>query len=81
VAEAVRPDGVLVYSVCSTEEEEGQEVIDGFLRDHPAFGLEGFSLPNDLRAAGGDDGTVLLLPHRHGTDGFFIARLRRRARS
>jgi len=81
VAEAVRPDGVLVYSVCSTEEEEGREVIDGFLRDHPAFGLEGFSLPNDLRAAGGDDGTVLLLPHRHGTDGFFIARLRRRARS
>ncbi|MDQ7843247.1 MAG: 16S rRNA (cytosine(967)-C(5))-methyltransferase RsmB [Armatimonadota bacterium] len=77
-AQAVRPGGVLVYSVCSTEEEEGPGVIDGFLRDHPDFGLEGFSLPGDLRPAGGEEGMVMLLPHRHGTDGFFIARLRRR---
>lgn len=77
-AEAVRPGGVLVYSVCSTEEEEGQNVVEAFLRDHRGFAPEGFALPDDLVAAGGTSGAAMLLPHRHGTDGFFIARLRRR---
>lgn len=62
VAEAVRPGGVLVYAVCSLEPEEGPEVVEDFLRRHPAFVLE------EAR---------LLLPHRHGTDGFYMARLRR----
>jgi len=78
-AGVVRPGGILVYSVCTTEEEEGRKVVEAFRRSHPAFRLEGFALPGELRAAGGSGGTVLLLPHRHGTDGFFIARLRRRA--
>ena len=77
-AEAVRPGGVLVYSVCSTEEEEGQNVVEAFLRDHRGFVPEGFALPDDLASAGGTSGAAMLLPHRHGTDGFFIARLRRR---
>jgi 16S rRNA (cytosine967-C5)-methyltransferase len=64
VAGAVRPGGVLVYAVCSLEPEEGQEVVDDFLRRRPAFVLEE---------------SRLLLPHRHGTDGFYMARLRRRA--
>lgn len=64
VAGAVRPGGVLVYAVCSLEPEEGQEVVDDFLRSRPAFVLEE---------------SRLLLPHRHGTDGFYMARLRRRA--
>jgi len=79
-APAVRPGGVLVYSVCTTEEEEGKGVVEAFLRDHRGFTPEGFTLPGELREAGGSAGSVMLLPHRHGTDGFFIARLRRRAR-
>ncbi|MDQ7849696.1 MAG: 16S rRNA (cytosine(967)-C(5))-methyltransferase RsmB [Armatimonadota bacterium] len=62
VAEAVRPGGTLVYAVCSLEPEEGPEVVERFLRLRPAFILE------EAR---------LLLPHRHGTDGFYMARLRR----
>ncbi len=61
VAGAVRPGGVLVYAVCSPEPEEGPEVVEDFLRRRPAFVLE------EAR---------LLLPHRHGTDGFYMARLR-----
>jgi 16S rRNA (cytosine967-C5)-methyltransferase len=61
-AGALAPGGVLVYSVCTISEAEGDGVVDGLLRKHP-----------DLHA----ESRVQLLPHRDGTDGFFIARLRR----
>lgn len=82
-AGAVRPCGTLVYSVCSNEPEEGPEVIRAFLAAHRSF------VPDALPAAfpralggqvveGAETGEVHLLPHRHDTDGFYIARLRRR---
>jgi 16S rRNA (cytosine967-C5)-methyltransferase len=68
--------GALVYSVCTISRTEGPDLIDGFLRDHPEFE------PEDASAAGGREpaeGPYLqLLLHRDRTDGFFIARLRRR---
>jgi 16S rRNA (cytosine967-C5)-methyltransferase len=78
---AVRRGGVLLYATCSLEPEENEEVVAAFLDAHPEF------LRDDLRpllppalaaepAAGG--GTLQLLPHVHGCDGFFYARLRRR---
>ena len=36
----VRPGGKLVYTVCSPEPEEGQEVVDAFIAAHPRFKLE-----------------------------------------
>ncbi|HEU4797674.1 MAG TPA: 16S rRNA (cytosine(967)-C(5))-methyltransferase RsmB [bacterium] len=77
--DAVRPGGMLVYSVCTTEEEEGQKVVEEFLREHEEFRLEMPDLPDAFRSAVAASGAALLLPHRHGTDGFFIARMRRRA--
>jgi len=61
-ARALAPGGVLVYSVCTISRAESEDVIDAFLRDHGEF-------TGDRR--------VQLLPHRDGTDGFFIARLLR----
>ncbi len=79
-ADAVRPGGMLLYSVCSTEPEEGPMVVEQFLVQHPDFARDpDLPLPGDLTV--GDEaaaGTVTLLPHRHNTDGFFIARMRRR---
>lgn len=82
-AGAVRQGGVLVYSVCSIEPEEGPQVVDAFLAAHPWFARA--PLPGLFpRAVGGhtlegtSDGEVFLLPHRHDVDGFYIARLRRR---
>ena len=84
-AGAVRPGGVLVYSVCSLEPEEGPHVVRAFLAGHPMF--EPAPLPESFppEVAGGSidaqaraRGEVFLLPHRHDTDGFYIARLRRR---
>lgn len=77
-ADALRPGGILVYSVCTTEEEEGPSVIAEFLRMHTDFVPDGeLPLPASLADAQVGPGQVLLLPHRHGTDGFYIARLRR----
>jgi 16S rRNA (cytosine967-C5)-methyltransferase len=60
--EATRPGGVLVYSVCTISRAEGDEVIERFLSSHREFHVED---------------RMQLLPHRDGTDGFFIARLKR----
>lgn len=75
-ATTVRPGGLLVYATCSLEPEENVEQVEQFLADHPAFVRE----PTDevSRTLLTRDGDLMLLPQRHGTDGAFAARLRRR---
>lgn len=79
LAARLKPDGFLVYAVCSTEPEETHEVVNSFLKDHPDFAiddqLEG--LPAMLQPLFDRRGHLMALPHRHGTDGFFAVRLRR----
>lgn len=72
---SVKPGGILVYSVCTTEPEEGSAVIDSFLLAHHEFQPDPVVWPEALGLPVG--ASALLLPHRHGTDGFFISRLRR----
>ncbi len=74
-ARYVRPGGVLLYSTCTILHEENGQVVDGFLAGHPDFSRETFALPAPV---GERPGELTLWPHRHGTDGFYICRLRRR---
>ncbi|HWT78016.1 MAG TPA: RsmB/NOP family class I SAM-dependent RNA methyltransferase, partial [Candidatus Methylomirabilis sp.] len=78
VAGAVAVTGFLVYSTCSLEPEETDEVISTFLAAHPEFCLDD-PRPTLCQAADLVDkgGCLRAWPHRHGTDGFFVARLRR----
>jgi 16S rRNA (cytosine967-C5)-methyltransferase len=71
-AAAVRPGGVLVYSVCTISRSEGETVAKRFLADNGDFTPDPFD--------GCEPGTshLQLLPHLDGTDGFFVARFRRR---
>ncbi|MBR4959303.1 MAG: 16S rRNA (cytosine(967)-C(5))-methyltransferase RsmB [Clostridia bacterium] len=66
----VKPGGTLVYSTCTLRKAENEEVVNAFLAAHPDFTLTPF-------AAGGISGSgmLTLLPHLHGTDGFFVAKM------
>jgi len=91
LAPMVRPGGILVYATCTLIEEENEEQVRTFLAAHPEFALDDpraqlapMAAPSTAGAStAGDlctpDGFVRMLPHRHGLDGFFAARLRRRA--
>jgi len=71
--EVVRPGGRVVYSTCSLLREEDEDVVR-------ASGAEVDDLGSEFPGMGSPDlpGTLRLLPHVHGSDGFFIARLRGR---
>ncbi len=74
-ARYVKAGGVLVYSTCTLRKEENRDVVDAFLQKHEEFSLMPFSAGPYM----GTDGTLTLLPHRDGTDGFYIAKLCRKA--
>ena len=78
-AERLKPGGVLLYSTCSTSTTEDEMVVTDFLSGHADFMIEPVSsvLPQ-AAAMETAQGFLRSWPHRHGMDGFFAARLRRK---
>jgi 16S rRNA (cytosine967-C5)-methyltransferase len=79
-ARLVGPGGVLVYCTCTTEPEENEEIVQRFLQTHSDFELEpaGRFVPASFVS---NDGFLRTMPHVHGMDGSFAARLLRNASS
>ncbi len=74
-ADYVRPGGVLVYSTCTVLKQENESVVRAFLETHPEFTPEPIAVPEGCPARGA---MITLLPCVHDTDGFFIAKLRKK---
>ena len=74
----VKPGGTLIYSTCTVNPGENEENVRWFTENFP-FTLESLApfLPEALRAEE-KDGMLQLLPGIHATDGFFLARLKRK---
>jgi 16S rRNA (cytosine967-C5)-methyltransferase len=77
-ARLVKPGGVLVYSTCTTEPEENQEIVSRFLSRHPEFTLED-ARPYVTGAVLNAKGMVETFPHSQGMDGSFAVRLARKS--
>ena len=69
----LKAGGTLVYSTCTLMRAENEGVIEAFLSENPDFERVDFSCGKAVSFGG----CLTLYPHIHGTDGFFIAKLRK----
>ena len=85
VSQSLKAGGVLVYSTCSLEEEENENVVRDFISGNADFVHEPLERFLSMEARdfsffkpfATPDGFLRSYPHRHGMDGFFAAVLRR----
>jgi len=77
-AAALEPGGTLVYATCTISPPENEDLIAAFLHDHADFHADPAPW-SDLPVWDHPSvaGFMQTFPHRDGTDGFFVARLRR----
>ncbi len=79
LADLLKPSGIMVYAVCSTEPEENEEVIKEFLIKRPDFGIDKnmLYLPESSGVFLNSSGFIKTYPHLNNMDGFFSVRLAR----
>ena len=73
----VRAGGTLVYSTCTVSPEENERVVEGLLASRDDFAVDDLGVERPAERHPHDPRMLLVLPHRLGSDGFFVARLRR----
>lgn len=78
LAMLLKPAGIMVYAVCSTEPEENEEVIKEFLLKHPDFAIDDMRcFPKIFKPFLNSEGFIKTYPHVNDMDSFFIVRLKR----
>ncbi len=78
----LRPGGALVYSVCTTEPEETEDIVSWVLENFDEMSLENAAktLPPACAPLVTEEGFLKTMPHRHKMDGFFAARFLKKQR-
>lgn len=80
VAPLLKPNGMLVYSTCTIDRTENEEIIGQFLQNHP-FILDDklqSRMPEKVKEKGRlQNGQLTILPHDFHTDGFYIAAMKK----
>jgi 16S rRNA (cytosine967-C5)-methyltransferase len=76
VADMVKPGGILTYSTCTILRKENQETIEKFLAAHPEFELIKTKTAKSIKQDR-DDLSLNIYPDDFGSDGFFIANLKK----
>ena len=78
----VKRGGVLVYSTCTLNKKENEDVVRRFLESNDEFTAVEFEIPalsGEYPSLKSEDGMLTLMPQTAGTDGFFIAKMVRKA--
>ena len=76
-AKYVKKGGTLIYSTCTLVRQENEGVVEAFLQGNGDYYLEPLPLPDVFPK--NETGMLALVSGEYDTDGFFIARLRRKA--
>ncbi len=71
-AQSVKPGGVLIYSTCTIEQMENENVVYSFIKQNKDFEIEPIEIGDETHK------TLQILPHDFNADGFFIAKLRKK---
>lgn len=78
VAPLLKVGGTLVYSTCTIDRVENEQIVTKFLEEHKHFKLDkrlSERLPAKVASKIKEEGMIQLLPSDFDTDGFFIAAL------
>ena len=70
-AKYLRVGGALVYSTCTLNRAENEDVVEQFISDHPEYSLSDFEV-GDCKSC---KGMFAIYPDLHNSDGFFISRI------
>jgi 16S rRNA (cytosine967-C5)-methyltransferase len=76
-ARYVKPSGTLAYATCSLFRPENEEIVEQFLSSHTDFVLIDERTRAEIFGLSSSTSFFSLYPHRHNTDGFFIALMQR----
>lgn len=76
-AKYLKPGGLMIYSTCSLNPEENENIYNRFLKEHPDF--EPVEVLPEIKRYSKTAPALTLMPHLHGSDGFFISAFRRRS--
>ncbi len=72
-AKYVKVGGEIMYSTCTLNRAENEDIVSSFLKTHHGFCPVDFSLGDTSSV----NGMYTFLPHKTGSDGFFVAKMRR----